>query len=122
MILFSATISHTMRRIIFIVILIGSLVVIYNLTISIYSLWRKQDLLFKAQNDLEQAKKESDSLKKKLEVVKSSTYIEEQARTKLFMGKASEQEIIIAAPTPGVSKSLKKQHIPFWKEWWDLFF
>lgn len=112
-----------MRRIIFLLVFIGSIITIYNLSTSIYSLWKKQDLLSKAQTDLEEAQKENFKLRKQLEAVQSASYIEEQARTRLFLAKPHEQEIIISELNPKTEKSVAHTlEIPIWRQWWNLFF
>jgi len=88
---------------------------------SIYSLWNKKDLLLKAQSQLDRAKKENKDLKRQLEVVQNPFYIEEMARTRLFLAKPDEKEIILSLPTPSVPQE-QKANIPNWRQWIDLFF
>lgn len=110
-----------MKKIIFFIILIGSLFIIYNFSLSIYSLWKKQDLLYKAENSLEQARKENARLKKQLQTAQTPSYIEEQVRTKLFLAKTSEKEIFIPQAAQAQAAQRAQDMLPVWKQWLLVF-
>src|SRR5688572_26301219 len=84
-----------MKRLLFLVAIIVSLVIINHLARSIYDLWNKQGLVVKAQRDLEREKKENRELKERLSYVQSTRFIEEEARNKLFLVKPGEEGVII---------------------------
>src|SRR5258706_16376147 len=113
-----------MKRIIYILFIILSIAIIASLINSIYILWHKKDLLVQAQNQLTEEKKRHTELEKKLSVVKSSQFIEEEARNKLFLIKPGESELLIPSDTlPKQQQGIKnnKQDKPNWQQWLDLF-
>ena len=60
-----------MKKVVFILILIISLLIINNLVRSIYSLWNKQALLVNAKSQLEDEKKKHAQLQQQLAQVKN---------------------------------------------------
>lgn len=113
-----------MKKIVFWIIIILWLNVLYQLSFSIYSLWQKQDVITLAQKNLEKSKKENENLKKEIVRAKTKTFIEEEARNKLFMIKNGEKTLIIPDNLIQVAKinSSDKSKDPNWKQWWSLFF
>lgn len=111
-----------MKKIVFFTIIIVSFLVINSLIQSIYTLWQKQDLLISAQKDLEKAQKENLSLKKSLSESKSSEFIEEEARNKLFLVQPGEKPIVIPpsllTTSKKAAKPITRSHI---EEWVALF-
>ncbi len=112
-----------MKKIIFIIVLVTSLVIIGNLIGSIYTLWHKQDLLTQAQKELQQERNENKSLKKQLQIVNSQSFLEEEARNKLFLVKSGEQEVLINQEllTP-TQPPVKQETRSNWQQWVSLFF
>ena len=115
-----------MRKALFIVTIIASVLIINNLVRSIYSLWQKQHLLVNAQKELTEEKKRNETLKNQLKVVESLDFVEKEARDKLFLAKPGESQVILprqesATSEAGVSEQPVSQD-PNWKQWWNLFF
>lgn len=113
-----------MKRIIFFTILVVSFFVINNLVRSIYSLWKKQDLIVEAKKNLEVEKKRHEVLQQQLKLVESDAFVEREARDKLFMVKPGEKIVILPSISPEVegSRNQKKESLPNWKQWLELFF
>lgn len=112
-----------MKKAIFFIVIIASILIINSLVHSIVDLWQKRGYVTSAENRLEKARKENKELKSRLEEVKSKDFIEEETRNKLFMGKEGESEIIISQNLFKLdSKPQVKKEIPNWEKWWDLFF
>ncbi len=111
-----------MKKIIFIIAIIISLLIIKNLVFSIYGLWQKQDLFVQAQKETEKEKKRNAELKSSISIAKSPQFIEEQARNKLFLVKPGESEIILPKSDNKGSSHAQPQNIPNWEKWFRLFF
>lgn len=114
----------SIKKLIFIALIVASLWIINDLVHSIYSLWQKKDLVSKARIELQHERKENDELKKRLEAVKNPGFVEEEARNKLFMARPGEGIVIIpknAYPVTDVPKP-KKDSRTNWEKWWNLFF
>jgi cell division protein FtsB len=115
----------SVKKIVFLGVVIASIFVINSLVHSIYNLWQKNDLVVKTKQDLEKEKKENQTLKKKLGQVTRPQFVEEEARNKLFLAKPGEGIIMIptdyqhaspsAAPKPPDTR-------PNWQQWWETFF
>lgn len=115
----------SLKKIVFFAIIIISIFVINNFIHSIYNLWQKNDLLVRAKKDLENEKKENEELKRRLEEVKEPSFVEEEARNKLFLAKPGEGIVIL--PTDVLSSTSSNQRTPEdtrsnWQKWWDTFF
>lgn len=113
-----------MKKIIFFLVLIISIVIINNLIHSIYDLWRKRDLIANAELELTHQKEENQKLKSELSSVQSREFVEREARNKLFFVKDGEQEVLIdenLIKEKNLAKE-KKDEDPNWKKWWELFF
>lgn len=113
--------TSTIKKFIFIVIFIVSLVIIKNLATSIYDLWSKQDLVVDTRDELENEKKENLKLKAQLTYVKSEEFIETEARDKLFMVKEGEKGVIVPSDLLIKKKEKDLEEIPAWKQWVNLF-
>lgn len=113
-----------MKRVLFLTVLLASLFIIKNLLVSIYTLWQKQDLIVQTQHDLEREQKKNALLKKKVEETESSTFLEEQARNKLFLGKPGESQVLLPKNTlaTDAGSQTKSEHKPTWLLWKELFF
>ena len=115
-----------MKRIVFFAIILVSLFVIQSLVRSIHALWQKHDLLAKAELELKKEKKDNEKLKRELIVVESQSFIEAQARNKLFLQKPDESRVIIderlLQAALGAKSEAKKETKPNWQQWLELFF
>jgi cell division protein FtsB len=110
-----------MKKILFIVIVLISLIMINNLVHSIYNIWQKEDFITQAQKELEFQEQENQRLKTALSYSQTQEFIEKEARDKLLMVKKDEQRILIPK---GSEKSAQKtkESLPNWRQWWNLFF
>lgn len=112
-----------MKRVIFIAIIAVLMIIIKNLSVSIYDLWQKQDLLVSARKELAQQKKQSEELKSKLELTEQSSYVEQEARDKLFMVRSGESIVVLSDETDaGKAKKSIESTKKNWQLWLDLFF
>lgn len=89
-------------------------------------------LWFQVKKEIDQTEKqiveleqENRSLVQKKEYYQSEEFIRREAREKLGMTK--ENELVLLIPTPPDLSALKPkgeryQHLPPWRQWWQLFF
>jgi cell division protein FtsB len=114
-----------MKKLLYLLIIIISVLIVNNLIRSTYNLWQKHDLITQAEKQLSKQKIENDRLKDQLARVKRADFIEEEARNKLFMVKPGEKVVLMGETeeSPGTSgtKSTPK-HDPVYKQWWNVFF
>jgi cell division protein FtsB len=108
-----------MKKIIYIVAILGLLLVINGLARSIYDLLQKQELLTSAQKELEDEKLKNQKLKASLSYVETKEFKEEVARNNLFLTKPGEQQVVF--PLKDEKKEAKKDTRPNWERWLDLF-
>lgn len=112
-----------MKKAIFIVIVIVLLLIINSLVRSIFDLTTKRDLLTKAQKELEVEKVKNQKLKAELTFVKTEQFIEETAHNKLFLVKPGEQQVLISKDLILKTQDQnKKENLPNWQKWFNLFF
>lgn len=112
-----------MKRVLFIVVLIASLLVIRSLVVSIYTLWQKQDLMVQTQDRLKKEKERNRELQERIVQAQSPLFIEEQARNKLFMGREGEREIILSQNLLMVKNTQSAgASVSNLKQWINLFF
>lgn len=86
-----------------------------------YDIWQKKDFVTEAQKELSFQKQENQRLKSALSYSQTQEFIEKQARDKLFMVKKGEQKVLIPKESEETLKE-KKEGLPNWKQWWNLFF
>lgn len=112
-----------MKKVLFIIAVIGCLMIINNLVRSIYSIWQKNSLATDAERELNYQKQEYERLKSELSYVRTQEFIEREAREKLFMGK-SKESIVLGAQNQGPENlsNNRGDNKPNWKKWWELFF
>lgn len=112
------------KKIVFFTIIIVSVFTINNLIYSIYTLWQKQHLVESVRKDLEREKEENQELKRKLSLAKDPSFIEEEARNKLFLSKPGEGVIVIPTEAMKASQAAKIQPDTRanWEKWRDVFF
>ena len=113
--------SSTIKKILFVFVIIVCLIVIQGLIRSIYDLWNKQDVVVKAQKELDKEKEENRRLKAQLIFVKSNDFVEQEARNNLFLVKPGESGVIV--PEELIKKRRIKREIvsPNWQQWINLF-
>lgn len=111
-----------MKRIIFIILVLFLIGVIVNLSVSLVTLWSKKDLLTTASNTLEKEQKEHVALQQQLKQVQDPSFIEEQARDKLFLGKPGDVIVLIPTASPSATEKVSGGNEPVWQQWWKLFF
>ncbi len=111
-----------MKRVIFLISFLVSLLVIKNLVFSIYSLWNKQDLFTQAQKELKEEQAEQKKLESQLSKANDREFIEEQARNRLFMVKPGENQVVLAKPAESKRFPQEERTVPYWKQWLQLFF
>ena len=112
-----------MKKVIFFVIIVIFLFIINNFFHSIYRMWQKQDLIVSARKELAREKSEQRKLSNDLEKVKKPTYLEEEARNKLFLVKPGEEIVVIPSNAPAMANKprLAKKAEPIWQQWYKLF-
>lgn len=111
-----------MKKIVFLIIIIFLLTVIGNLIFSISNLWSKKDLLTQTRQKLVQEQQEHAKLQMQWQQVKTPSFIEEQARDKLFLSKPGEAVVLLPTASPSGQKVGDQGSEPVWQQWWDLFF
>lgn len=114
-----------MKKALFITVIIIALFIIQNFVRSIIGVWQKQSLIDQAQVEFAKEQKEHDRLVKQYTQVQKPSFVEEEARNKLFMVKENEQQIVI----PNfLLKDTSSKHLtvlsvkPIWQQWVHLFF
>jgi cell division protein FtsB len=110
-----------LKKVVFIITIIVLLLVINNLIHSIYDIWNKQDLLTQAQKELIRQQDKNQKLKAELSYVQTATFIEQEARNKLFLVKPGEQEVLIPN-NASENKKTQQQQVPNWQQWLKIFF
>lgn len=110
-----------MKKFLFVVIVVILLIIINNLARSIYDIWQKKDFVTEAEKTLSFQKQENQRLKSALSYSKTQEFIEKEARDKLFMVKKGEQKVLLSKDSEE-SVGEKKDSLPNWKQWWNLFF
>ena len=110
-----------MKKVLFVIVVAIVLVIVSNLVRSISEIWQKKDFISQAEQELARQKQENQRLKSELSYSKTAEFIEKQARDKLFMIRKGEQKILIPKEPENI-EGLKKDNIPNWRKWWNLFF
>lgn len=111
-----------MKKIAYILVVFGLVLVINSLIHSIYNLWQKQDLVTMAQRELDKEKELNQKFKAQIEYAKTPQFIEQQAHDKLFLVRPGQQEVLFSDKPIFTEENVKIQsNIPNWKLWLDLF-
>lgn len=112
-----------MKKGILLIAIVFLLIGIGNMLFSIGSLWSKKDLLTQTQERLRKEQQEHVRLQRDEQTVTTNSFIEEQARDKLFLGKPGESIVLIptASPSAGPVRN-EPSSLPVWRTWWNLFF
>lgn len=112
-----------MKRILFLFSVIFLVVLIINLFFSVITLWSKKDVLTQARLTLAQKQQKHEELVRDLAKVQDPSFVEEQARNKLFLGKPGESLVIFPSSTPSaIPVAGGTNWKPAWQQWWELFF
>lgn len=115
-----------MKKIVFIIIIIVSLVIINNLVRSIVNLWQKQELVGMTQEELEREKKLHGNLQEQYKTVKENDFVEKEARNKLFLVQPGEEVVVlpnsqIEEKQPSTQSQNRKKKLSPPEEWMVLF-
>jgi cell division protein FtsB len=110
-----------MRKIAYIIIIIGLILMINGLLRSIYDLWHKQDLVTSAKKQLDFEKEKNQKLKVDFQYSQTQQFIESQAYNKLFLVKPGEEQVLISQNAV-LNKGIKNDNTPNWQKWLNLFF
>ena len=111
-----------MKKVAYILIVFGLVLVINSLIHSIYNLWQKQDLVTSAQKELDKQKQLNQKLKAQIEFAQTPQFIEQQAHDKLFLVRPDQQEVLFSDKPIFSEDNVKmKESVPNWKQWLNLF-
>lgn len=114
------------RKIITIGIILGVLLIAYNLLVQINDALRQGDRLSQATDAVYKLEIKNRELKKKLTQIQSLEFIEGEARNRLGLGKKNETTVIIPddklKTVLGASQSAMQIRFPNWLGWWKVFF
>lgn len=113
------------HKLIFTLLLVLGLYLIGTSLNDIWELKKRGEETQRVQVKLEKVKKEREDLQKRLEYVKSTEFIEKEAREKLGRSKPGETILILpenVEKVMGVEEEQKKEELPNWRLWYDLFF
>lgn len=77
--------------------------------------------MIEAEKELSFKKQENQRLKSALSYSQTPEFIEKTARDKLFMVKKGEQRVLMSKDSKGRVEE-KKESLPNWKQWLELFF
>lgn len=110
------------------ILLVLGLYLIVSLTRNIFSLVKKGEEIKEQNLKLEKLRQKNLELKAELEYVKSSEFVERQARDKLGMAKEGEQVVVLPKNVEEIvldkekDKDKGEEELPNWKRWYRLFF
>ncbi len=110
-----------MKKTIVIVICLISIFIIHGLVRSIVTLWEKKEVFSAAQEELVRVKEENRRLKQQQKIVQNPTFLEEQARNKLFLVKTGEKIVLLPSQTPQKEQIKKRQAVFPFMQWLQLF-
>lgn len=107
---------------------IGILIVVlvaFNLVNQIFNTVKSGERLSKEAEEVYKLEAKNKDLKKKLSEVKSTQFLEEQARNRLGLGKKGETVVIIPEEklkeVLGASESAQEARLPNWLGWLKVF-
>lgn len=110
-----------MKRILYLIVVVGLILVNNSLIHSIIELWNKQNVVKDAQIKLEVEKSENAKLKKQLSYVGTNAFIENEARDKLFLVRPGESEVLISKDLLLDKPNFAQPPKPVWQQWVDVF-
>jgi len=105
------------------IILVG-LGLIVNLSRNILKLLKSAEEMKLAEKRIEELEKESEILAQKKEFYQSESFVEQEARNKLNMGKEGETMVVLPPNVKevlGEKGNLPSKPIPYWQQWLNLF-
>lgn len=111
-----------MKQIITIAIIVILIIVAGNIALSVVSLWSKKDVLTQTQQKLVKEQQEQAALQKQWQQVNNPSFVEEQARDRLFLGKPGETLVLMPTASPSASPEQNNGVKPVWQQWLSLFF
>ncbi|HSD98968.1 MAG TPA: septum formation initiator family protein [Patescibacteria group bacterium] len=112
-----------MKRIIIFAIIIFLFAVTINLALSIASLWSKKDILTQTRLELAKKQEEHARLEKDWQHVNSPSFVEEQARDKLFLAEPGESVVLMPKASASAAQLVQTTlNEPVWEQWVHLFF
>lgn len=114
-----------MKKVVFFIVIIVSLIAIKELVSSIVTLWQKQSLIVQTQQELENVREENKKLKTSVAKTQNPSFIEEEARNKLFMVRVGEQQVLIPPtliPKDEEERTTPQSEKPVWQQWYGFFF
>ncbi len=115
--------EYSMKKIAYILVVFGLVLIINSLIHSIYNLWQKQDLVTSAQKELDKQKALNQKLKAQIEFAQTLQFIEQQAHDKLFLVRPGQQEVLFSdKPIFSEENVNTKSNVPNWRKWLNLFF
>ena len=113
-----------MKKLLFFVGILIALFIIYGLVQSIISLSQKSSVIEQARLELQKEEEKNKDLKRQLTKVKDPSFVEQEARNKLFLVKPNEQVVLIPSPSPTPIPESERQKTlqkPNWQEWYEYF-
>ena len=113
-----------MKKVLFFIGILIALFIINGLVQSILTLSQKNSVIEKARREMLTQEKENKRLKQQLEAVKDPSFLEEEARNKLFLVKPGEQVVLIPSPSVTPTPPQQKTQMstkPNWEQWFEYF-
>jgi cell division protein FtsB len=108
-----------MKRLVFLFTIVILLLIIKNIVGSIFSLSDKTRIVYDLEQELARQKEQNSFLKARLSYVKSSEFVEKQARDKLGMTKPGEL-LVIGTVQKSKEQKTPPKPLPNWKKWAEL--
>jgi len=115
----------SIKKIVLLIILLFGLAICFNLATSVYVLWHKKDVLTRTRAELIQAQQQNKQLKGQLSQVMDSSFIEQQARNKLFLIKPGEQNVVVPQSQSLIASQRQIETTEskvVWRQWLEVFF
>jgi cell division protein FtsB len=104
------------------VILVLSLLAAFGVVRSVVTIWQKRGIVEERVAVLKMEEAKRADLEAKLREATTSAFVERVAREKLGLVREGEKVVIMDRTQSSQSATSKLEHIPTWKQWWQLFF
>lgn len=111
-----------MKRAIPIILIIILLFLIKGLVSSLYTTLSGSGIVKNLEYEYQAKKKETKYLEERLYFVKSTEFIEKEAREKLGLVKEGEYVVLAPVPLEKKQQTMISDDTPNWKKWLNLFF